>query len=182
MKKKRIVSLELNHTSEFWFQMFVILISLGPQMKGLGGKNNNGNYSLRLVPIYRLQPRLSTISDYCYCDRLHLWYQTRFCNPWLSGLACYSRTFRLSFLTPRRDSGMKCLSGPVASPEGCASVSVNPEPKLVVFWSPVTQSLKERFRFSSTYWTSGTRGPFSSGFSSPDAQTRRSGRIGSCFI
>ena len=25
-------------------------------------------------------------------------YETCFCNPWLSGFACYSRTFRLSFL------------------------------------------------------------------------------------
>jgi hypothetical protein len=32
-------------------------------------------------------------------------YKTRFCNPWLSGFACYSRTFRLSFLPLARDSG-----------------------------------------------------------------------------
>ena len=35
-------------------------------------KNNNGNYSLGLVPIDRFQPRLLTISDYCYSDRLPL--------------------------------------------------------------------------------------------------------------
>jgi hypothetical protein len=31
--------------------------------------------------------------------------QDLFCNPWLSGFACYSRTFRLSFLRLARDSG-----------------------------------------------------------------------------
>jgi len=33
-------------------------------------KNNNGNYSLGLVPIHRLQPKLHPASDYCYSDRL----------------------------------------------------------------------------------------------------------------
>src|ERR1035437_7176510 len=60
-------------------------------------KNNNGNSSLGLVPIHRLQPRLLTMSDYCYSDRLRRWVRDPFCNPWLSGFACYSRTFRLSF-------------------------------------------------------------------------------------
>ena len=67
-------------------------------------------------------------------------------------------------------------------PRDLTSVSVNPEPKLFVFWSPVTQSLKERFRFSLTYWTSRTPGPLSSGFGSSDAQTRRSDWSGSCLI
>jgi len=35
-------------------------------------KNNNGNSSLGLVPIHRLQPRLFTMPDYCYSDRLLL--------------------------------------------------------------------------------------------------------------
>ena len=33
-------------------------------------QNNNGNYSRRVVPIQRLQPRLFAESDYCYSDRL----------------------------------------------------------------------------------------------------------------
>jgi hypothetical protein len=33
-------------------------------------KNNNGNSSQGLVPIHRLQPRLLTMPDYCYSDRL----------------------------------------------------------------------------------------------------------------
>ena len=33
-------------------------------------KNNDGNSSLGLVPIHRSQPRLFTMSDYCYSDRL----------------------------------------------------------------------------------------------------------------
>jgi hypothetical protein len=115
-------------------------------------KNNNGNYSQGLVPIHRLLPRQLTMSDYCYSDRLLHGYETLFCNPWLSGSACYSITFRLSFSTPRRDSGTKCLSGSVAHlPKDAASVSDNPEPKPFIFCSPVTQSLKERFRFSLTY-------------------------------
>jgi hypothetical protein len=51
------------------------------------------------------QPRLLTESDYCYSGRLHTLIQDLFCNPWLSGFACYSRTFRLSFLRLARDSG-----------------------------------------------------------------------------
>jgi hypothetical protein len=35
-------------------------------------KNNNGNYSLGLVPIHRWQPRLFAMPDYCYSDRLLL--------------------------------------------------------------------------------------------------------------
>jgi hypothetical protein len=111
-------------------------------------KNNNGNSSLGLVPIHRSQPRLFTMSDYCYSDRLFHQVETCFCNPWLSGFACYSRTFRLSFLPTNRDSGTKCLSGAgTYFPKDIVSVSDNPGPKPVVFCCPVTQSLKERFRF-----------------------------------
>jgi hypothetical protein len=50
---------------------------------GSNGKhrNNNGNYSLRLVPIHYHQPRLSTVSDYCYSDRLHLRILDLFLQP-----------------------------------------------------------------------------------------------------
>ena len=44
-------------------------------------KNNNGNHSLRLVPIHYFQPRLSTMSDYCYSDRLHLLIRDLFLQP-----------------------------------------------------------------------------------------------------
>jgi hypothetical protein len=69
-------------------------------------------------------------SDYCYSDRLLHEYEIHFHNPWLSGFACYSITFRLSFLPPKRNSGTKCLSGTVTRfPKDPASVSENPEPK-----------------------------------------------------
>ena len=117
-----------------------------------GYKNNNGNSSLGLVPIHRLQPKLLTMPDYCYSDRLRLEYETHVCNPELSGFACYNITFRLSFLPASRDSGTKCHSGAgTYFPKDIVSVSDNPGPKPVVFCSPVTQSLKERFRFSVIY-------------------------------
>ena len=148
-----------------------------------GYKNNNGNSSLGLVPIHRSQPRLFTMPDYCYSDRLLHKAETFFHNPLLSGFACYSRTFRLSFPTPRHGSGTKCHSGAgTYFPKDIVSVSDNPGPKPVVFCCPLTQSLKERFRFSVIYWTFRTLGPFCSGFGSPDAQTRRSDWNGSCFI
>jgi len=80
-----------------------------PLIWGVGGndcgyKNNNGNYSLGLVPIHRLQPRSFTMSDYCYSDWLHRGYETLFSNPKRSGSACYSRTFRLSFLPVSRQA------------------------------------------------------------------------------
>jgi hypothetical protein len=57
-------------------------------------------------------------------------YETLFCNPWLSGRACYSITFRLSFLLLAQDSGTKCLSGAVTDfPKETASVSENLGPK-----------------------------------------------------
>ena len=55
------------------------------------------------------------------------------------------------------NSGMKCHSGAgTYFPKDIASVSVNPGPKPFIFWSPVTQSLKERFRHSLIFralWT-----------------------------
>jgi hypothetical protein len=51
---------------------------MGVGVKEGRGKNNNGNYSLGLVPIDRFQPRLLTISDYCYSDRLSLQIQDLF--------------------------------------------------------------------------------------------------------
>jgi hypothetical protein len=48
-----------------------------------GYKNNNGNSSLGLVPIHHLQPRLLTMPDYCYSDRL----LRRILDPFLQPLA-----------------------------------------------------------------------------------------------
>ena len=48
-------------------------------------KNNNGNYSLRLVPIHRLQPRPPTVSDYCYCGRMHCRSYDLCLQPWAFG-------------------------------------------------------------------------------------------------
>jgi hypothetical protein len=116
--------------------------SFKPPIWGVGGlklgdgkyKNNNGNSSLGLVPIHRSQPRLFTMPDYCYSDRLLHKAETFFRNPLLSGLACYSRTFRLSFPMPRHGSGTKCHSGAgTYFPKDIASVSDNPGPKPVVF-------------------------------------------------
>jgi hypothetical protein len=146
-------------------------------------KNNNGNLSLGLVPIHRLQPRLLTMSDYCYSDRLLLLTLNLFLQPMAFGICLLRQNlpavllFSLSWT-----SGTKCLSGSDGHfPKELPSVSDNPGPKSFIFWSPVTKSLKERFRFSLTFWTSGTRGPLSSGFGSPDVQTRRPDRNGSCF-
>jgi hypothetical protein len=70
------------------------------------------------------------MSDYCYSDRLSDEYETHFNNPRPSGNTCYSKTFELSFLPPKRDSGTKCLSGAVAHfPKDTASVSDNQRPK-----------------------------------------------------
>jgi hypothetical protein len=72
----------------------------------------------------------ATMSDYCYSDRLSDEYETHFNNPRPSGNTCYSKTFELSFLPPKRDSGTKCLSGAVAHfPKDTASVSDNQRPK-----------------------------------------------------
>jgi hypothetical protein len=45
-------------------------------------KNNNGNHSLGVVPIHRLQPKLHTASDYCYYDRLHSRSYDLYLQPW----------------------------------------------------------------------------------------------------
>ena len=181
--------LELNYTSEFWFQMFVILISLSPHMgiegvKREGYKNNNGNYSLGLVPIHRLQPRLLTMPDYCYSDRPLLLILDQFLQPLAFGFCLLQQNLPAVLSSVlRRTSGTKCHSGAgTYFPKDIASVSVNPGPKPFIFWSPVTQSLKERFRFSSTYWTFWTLSSFCSDFGSHGVQTRRSGWSGSCFI
>jgi hypothetical protein len=75
----------------------------------------------------------------------------------------------------KRVSGTKCHSGNWhKNPGGLIyQFQIPSGPKPFVLWSPVTQSLKERFRFSSIYWTSGTN-PIRSDFGFPDAQTRRS--------
>jgi len=56
------------------------------------------------------------------------------------------------FVPPERNFGDECRSGTAAHfPKDVASVSDHPGPKSVVFCGPVTQSLKERFRFSSIF-------------------------------
>ena len=62
-------------------------------------KNNNGNYSLGLVPIHRSQPRLLMMSDYCYSDRLLL----QVLDPFLQPLAIWSYLLKYylpAFLSP----------------------------------------------------------------------------------
>ena len=80
----------------------------------------------------------------------------RFCNPWLSDIAFYCITLLLSFPTPKRGSRTKCPSGMRSNYPGGFShrFSSIRSRSSSVSWSPVTQSLKERFRFSLTYWTS----------------------------
>ena len=147
-------------------------------------KNNNGNSSLGLVPIHRSQPRLFTMSDYCYSDRLLHMAEAFSATPCFLVVPVTAEPSGCPFFPScDRNSGTKCHSGAgTYFPKDIVSVSGNPGPKPVVFCSPVTQSLKERFRFSVTYWTFRTRSPFCSGFGSPDAQTRGSDRNGSCFI
>jgi|SRR5450759_2373589 len=98
-------------------------------------KNNNGNYSRGLVPIHRLQPRLLTMSDYCYSDRLLLWIQDPFLQPlafWPCLLQQDLPAVLLSHLSGT--SGTKCLSGTAAYfPKDIASVSKNPGPKSFTF-------------------------------------------------
>jgi hypothetical protein len=98
-------------------------------------ENNNGNYSLGLVPIHRLQPRLLTMSDYCYSDRLLLWIRDPFLQPLAFGF-CLLQQYLPAVLLSRLSgtSGTKCLSGSVAYfPKDMASVSENPGPKSFTF-------------------------------------------------
>jgi hypothetical protein len=56
------------------------------------------------------------------------------CNPWLSGFACYSRTFPLSFCHAEAwFPGRSVIQALMSFPEGSGSVSENPEPKLFFF-------------------------------------------------
>lgn len=72
-------------------------------------KNNNGNYSLGVVPIHRFQPKLQTMSDYCYYDRLQIKLKS-FSQPLAFGL-CHLRHNLPAVLSSvlRRISGTKCL-------------------------------------------------------------------------
>ena len=82
-----------------------------PPFRGEGGqaiqgyKNNNGNSSLGLVPIHRSQPRLFTMSDYCYSDRLRHWILDPFLQPWAFGL-CLLQQNLLAVLFSRLATGI----------------------------------------------------------------------------
>jgi hypothetical protein len=84
------------------------------------------------------------------------WYEIWRCSPGLSGYACYSRTFRLSFPTPKHGSGTKRRSGPEGSSRRSWISFRRTGAEALLFWGPVTQPLKERFRFPAIYWTSWT--------------------------
>lgn len=98
-------------------------------------KNNDGNYSQGVVPIHRLQPKLFTMSDYCYSDRLLSRILDPFLQPMAFGLSLLRQNLPAVLLSVlRRTSGTKCPSGAVAhSPKGKASVSDNPGPKPFIF-------------------------------------------------
>ncbi|MCX6321909.1 MAG: hypothetical protein NTX93_08950, partial [Bacteroidia bacterium] len=97
--------------------------------------NNNGNYSLGLVPTHRFQPRLLTMSDYCYSDRLLNRIQDLFMQPMAFGFCLLQQNLPAVLLSVlRRTSGTNCLSGSVAHfPKDMTSVSVNPGPKPFIF-------------------------------------------------
>jgi len=99
------------------------------------GKNNNGNYSLGLVPIHRFQPRLQTMSDYCYSDRLRHRILDLILQPMAFGFYFLQQNLPAVLSSVlRRTSGTKCLSGSDAHfPKDTASVSDNPGPKPLIF-------------------------------------------------
>jgi len=95
---------------------------LSPQMGGVRGlkmgkyKNNNGNYSLGLVPIHRFQPRLLTMSDYCYSDWLRHLILDHFLQPMALGFCLLQQNLPAVLSSVlRRTSGKKCLSGTVVN-------------------------------------------------------------------
>ena len=125
-------------------------------------QNNNGNYSWRLVPIHLLQPKPQLAWGYCYSGRLLL--PRRSVIPATHGfqvLHFIALPSCCPFLYPQgATSRTKCLSGiHFSPPEGshyrmmfsalrltCIFSSIR-DRSPSVSWSPVTQSLKERFRF-----------------------------------
>jgi hypothetical protein len=93
-----------------------------------------------------LQPKLFPMPDYCYYDRLLTGIEILYCSLWLSGFACYSRTFRLSSLPTSRDSWTKRLSGSGLISRRMRFSLRRPLTEVSRHLSPLTQSLKERFR------------------------------------
>jgi hypothetical protein len=79
-------------------------------------------------------------------DRLLTGIEILYCSLWLSGFACYSRTFRLSSLPTSRDSWTKRLSGSGLISRRMRFSLRRPLTEVSRHLSPLTQSLKERFR------------------------------------
>ena len=115
-------------------------------------KNNNGNYSRRVVPIHRLLPKLFTASDYCYSGRLHYRSYDLDLQPWAFRF-CVLRQILPAVLLPRRSvfSGTKCHSG-----SGVFSRRIRQRfqdfavPKLFDFLRPCDPVVERTFPVSST--------------------------------
>jgi hypothetical protein len=96
------------------------------------------------------------------------------CYPWLSGFACYSRTFRLSFYPFWGGfPGRSVIQALMSSPEGFGSVSNNPGPKPFfseALWLNRWKNVSGFLRLTEHPGPGSIR----SGFGSLDAQSRRS--------
>jgi len=122
------------------------------------GTNHVDQFPFVVCDRSRQRRRITVILTGCITG-LAIW----FCNPWLSGFAFYGITFGLSFCScPSAGlSGTECRSGSgVSSRKNLNRFQFNAGRSHSLPWSPVTRSLKERFRLSATTETPGTFGPF----------------------
>jgi hypothetical protein len=99
-----------------------------------GGKNNNGNSSLGLVPIHRLQPKLLTMPDYCYSDRLRHWVRDPFLQPLAFGF-CLLQQNLPAVLSSRLATGLPGQSV-------IKALTHIPEGYCISFRKPVTEVLR----------------------------------------
>jgi len=114
-------------------------------------KNNNGNYSRRVVPIHRLQPKPHAASDYCYSGRLHSRSYDLYLQPWAFRF-CFLQQILPAVLFSRLATGLpgrSVLQAPVRISRRIRhQFQVTRGRSSLFSWGPVTQSLKERFHFS----------------------------------
>ena len=148
-------------------------------------QNNNGNYSLWLVPINFLQPRPQSASGYCYSGRLLS--EVLLPVPATHGFQALPVTalpsgcpfFRLAAKFRDEVSFRHTMHGPLRV---SASLSVHFGAEALYSLKPCDSISERTFPVSIDLLNIRGPGPFGSDFGSPDAQTRRSDWIGSCFI
>jgi hypothetical protein len=140
-------------------------------------QNNNGNYSLRLVPIHLLQPRPQSASGYCYSGRLLLHFLRSV--PATHGFQALPVTalpsccpfFRLAAEFRDEVSFRHILHQPRRV---FASFSVHFGAEALCSLKPCDSVFERTFPVSIDLLNIHGPGPFCSDFGSPDAQTRRS--------